>query len=170
MCIFAAEWFSLSVNFFTARDGVVMFSHNFKQFCILVQITTKGPDLLQNRSRKSPDSSWKSFFSPITTYFSTKSRWQNSVSEALCFTNFTTFAQVIERSVFGELLGEIPKECVECVKLDAVNFTEAEAKLFNEINLKHTSGCFGKDIFSTRDKMVQRDDFEKFVKYLIFCR
>ena len=46
----------------------------------------------------------------------------------------------------------------------------AEAKLLNEINLKHTSGCFGKDIFSTRDKMVQRDDFEKFVKYLIFCR
>ena len=82
----------------------------------------------------------------------------------------TYHVQVIERSVFGELLGEIPKECVECVKLDAVNLTEAEAKLLNEINLKHTSGCFGKDIFSTRDKMVQRDDFEKFVKYLIFCR
>ena len=82
----------------------------------------------------------------------------------------TYLVQVIERSVFGELLGEIPKECVECVKLDAVNLTEAEAKLLNEINLKHTSGCFGKDIFSTRDKMVQRDDFEKFVKYLIFCR
>ena len=82
----------------------------------------------------------------------------------------TYHVQVIDRSVFGELLGEIPKECVECVKLDAVNLTEAEAKLLNEINLKHTSGCFGKDIFSTRDKMVQRDDFEKFVKYLIFCR
>ena len=82
----------------------------------------------------------------------------------------TYLVQVIERSVFGELLGEIPKECVECVKLDAVNLTEAEAKLLNEINLKHTSGCFGKDIFSTRDKMVQRDDFEKLVKYLIFCR
>jgi len=78
--------------------------------------------------------------------------------------------KVIERSVFGELLGEIPKECVECVKLDAVNFTEAEAKLFNEINLKHTSGCFGKEIFSGRDKMVQREDFEKFVTYLLFCR
>ena len=82
----------------------------------------------------------------------------------------TYLVQVIERSVFGELLGEIPKECVECVKLDAVNLTEAEAKLLNEINLKHTSGCFGKDIFSIRDKMFQRDDFEKFVKYLIFCR
>ena len=69
----------------------------------------------------------------------------------------TYLVQVIERSVFGELLGEIPKECVECVKLDAVNLTEAEAKLLNEINLKHTSGCFGKDIFSTRDKMVQRE-------------
>jgi len=78
--------------------------------------------------------------------------------------------KVIERSVFGELLGEIPKECVECVKLDAVNFTEAEAKLFNEINLKHTSGCFGKEIFSGRDKMVQREEFEKFVTYLLFCR
>ena len=88
MCIFAAEWFSLSVNFFTARDGVVLFSHYFKQFCILVQIATKGPDLLQNRSRKSPDSSWKSFFSPITTYFSTKSRWQNFVAQALDNINY----------------------------------------------------------------------------------
>ena len=83
MCIFAAEWFSLSVSFFTARDGVVMFSHYFKQFCILVQIATTSPDMLQNRSRKSPDSPWKSFFSPTTTYFSTKSRWQNFVSGAL---------------------------------------------------------------------------------------
>ena len=83
MCIFAAELFSLSVKFFTARDGIVMFSHYFKQFWILVQIAIKSPDLLQNRSRKSPDSTWKSFFSPITTYFSTKSRWQNFVSQAL---------------------------------------------------------------------------------------
>ena len=82
----------------------------------------------------------------------------------------TLFLQVIERSVFGELLGEIPKECVECVKMDAVNFTEAEAKLWNEINLKHTSGGFGKEIFSGRDKMVPRDDFEKFVTFLLFCR
>ena len=81
--IFAAERFSLSVNFFTAWDGVVMFSHYFKHFCILVQIATKSPDLLQNRSRKSLDSSWKSFLPPITTYFSTKSRWQNFVSGAL---------------------------------------------------------------------------------------
>ena len=87
------------------------------------------------------------------------------------FANFSTSDhQVIERSVFGELLGEIPKECVECVKMDAVNFTEAEAKLCNEINLKHTSGCFGKEIFSGRDKMVRRDDFEKFVTFLLFCR
>ena len=75
--------FSLSVKFFTARDGVVMFSHYFKQFCILVQIATKGPDLLQNRSRKSPDSTGKSFSPPITTYFSSKSQWQNFVSQAL---------------------------------------------------------------------------------------
>ena len=83
MCIFAAEWFILSVNFFTARDGVVMFSHNFKQFCILVQIATKGPDLLQNRSQKVPILPESPFFSPITTYFSTKSRWQNFVTQPL---------------------------------------------------------------------------------------
>ena len=83
MCIFAAELFSLSVKFFTARDGIVMFSHYFKQFWILVQIAIRSPDLLQNRSRESPDSTWKSFFPPITTYFSTKSRWQNFVTHAL---------------------------------------------------------------------------------------
>ena len=73
----------VQVNFFMARDGTVMFSNFLKQFCILVQIAIKGPDLLQNRSRKSPDSTWKSFFPPITTYFSTKSRWQNFVAQAL---------------------------------------------------------------------------------------
>ena len=43
---------------------------------ILLQITIKGPDLLQNRSQKSPDSARKSFFPPIITYISTKSRWK----------------------------------------------------------------------------------------------
>ena len=83
--MFAAEWFSLSVNFFTAWDGVVMFSQYFKKFCILVLIATKSPDLLQHRSRKSPDSSWKSFSPPITTCFSTKSRRQNFVPQALLY-------------------------------------------------------------------------------------
>ena len=74
ICIFAAEWYSLSVNFFTARDGIVMFSHYFKPFSILVQITIKvpicsriGPEkvpilpespffpLLQHNSAQSPD-------------------------------------------------------------------------------------------------------------------
>jgi len=32
------------VNFFMARDGIVMFSHYFKQFCIVVQIAIKGPN------------------------------------------------------------------------------------------------------------------------------
>ena len=52
---------------------------------ILLQITIKGPDLLQNRSQKSPDSARKSFFPPITTYFSTKSRWKFFVVQALNF-------------------------------------------------------------------------------------
>ena len=62
-CIFAAEWCSLLVNFSTAWDGIVMCSRYFEQFGILVQITIKkSPNLLQNMSRKSPDSTWKSFF------------------------------------------------------------------------------------------------------------
>ena len=60
------------MNFFTARDGVVMFSHNFKQFCILVQITTKGPDLLQNRSGKVPILPESPFF-PLLQHISAQS-------------------------------------------------------------------------------------------------
>ena len=49
-----------------------MFSHYFKHVCILVQITIKGPDLLQNRSQKSPDSTRKSFF-PLLQHISAQS-------------------------------------------------------------------------------------------------
>ena len=44
----------------------------FKPFSILVQITIKSPDLLQNRSQKSPDSTWKSFF-PLLQHNSAQS-------------------------------------------------------------------------------------------------
>ena len=47
---YTSRFTQVQVNFFKARDGIVMFSHFLKQFCILVQITIKGPDLLQNRS------------------------------------------------------------------------------------------------------------------------
>ena len=77
------NFFSLSMKFFRVQDGIVMFSHYFKQFCILIQTAIKGPNLLQNRSWKSPDFSWKSFYPPITTYFSTMYRWQNFVAQAL---------------------------------------------------------------------------------------
>ena len=50
---FKNAWFDAKGYFFTARDRIVMFSHYFKHVCILVQITIKGPDLLQNRSQKS---------------------------------------------------------------------------------------------------------------------
>ena len=78
--------------------------------------------------------------------------------------------QVIERSVFGCLLGEVPKEAVESCRVDAVLLTEAEAKLLNEVNMKHCVGAYGKEAFSQRDKMVGKDEFEKFVAFLIFCR
>jgi hypothetical protein len=86
------------------------------------------------------------------------------------FGDTTGTLQVIERSVFGELLAETTKEAVECVKLEAVTLTEAEAKLLNEINMKHAGGSFGKEVFSQRDKMVERAEFEKFVTFLLFCR
>ena len=72
MCIFAAELFSLSVKSFTARDGIVMFSHYFKQFCILVQIATTSPDMLQNRSQKSPILPKSPFF-PLLQHISAQS-------------------------------------------------------------------------------------------------
>ena len=95
-------------------------------------------------------------------------------------------AQVVERSIFGELLGEIPKECVECcrseiiaiisssfmliIRLEAVTITDSEVKLINEIVMKHSNGMFGKEVYNQRDKMVKCDEFEKFVRFLLFCR
>jgi len=78
--------------------------------------------------------------------------------------------KIVEKSVFGELLKEIPQEAVECAAMEAVNITEAEAKLLNEVNMKHSEGAFGKETFSQRDKMVEKDQFEKFVTFLLFCR
>ena len=98
---------------------------------------------------------------------------------------------MVERSIFGELLGEIPKECVECcrlevipiistiitviilmtiIRLEAVTITDSEVKLINEIAMKHSNGVFGKEVYNQRDKMVKCDEFEKFVRFLLFCR
>ena len=56
----------------------------------------KGPTLLQNRSLKSPDSTWKSFFTLFTTYFSTKYLEQNCVVQALNFLPLTAHLRLPE--------------------------------------------------------------------------
>ena len=61
-----------ALNYFKAGDGIVMFSHYFKQFCVLAQKAIKGPGLLQNRSRKRTDLTWKSFF-PLLQHISAQS-------------------------------------------------------------------------------------------------
>ena len=43
ICIFVAQWYSLLVNFSTAREGIVKISRYFEPFNVLVQIRVRVP-------------------------------------------------------------------------------------------------------------------------------
>jgi len=47
--------------------------------------------------------------------------------------------------------------------------TQAESQLLNEINFQHSDSMYGKDQFTTKDKIVSLEDAKEFYSFLKFC-
>ena len=58
---------------------------------------------------------------------------------------------------------------VNCCHSRSYYITDAESKLLNEINLRHTDCAFGKEAFTSKDLVVRLKDAREFHKFLDLC-
>jgi hypothetical protein len=80
-----------------------------------------------------------------------------------------------EELVVRRLLEDLPGAAPRHAALHAELMTEAEARLYREINNKHLDGRLGEDKFDKAafvqgDKMVKLEDLRQFIDFLKFCR
>lgn len=61
-------------------------------------------------------------------------------------------------------------ELYSCISIKSCYITEIEARLLNEINVKHCDWQFGRDLFTVRDLIVSLADGLEFLKFLQTCQ
>jgi hypothetical protein len=77
--------------------------------------------------------------------------------------------RMVERRLLNRYLQVLPQEVKNCTNISSYYLTDAESKLFNEINLKHTDCAFGKEAFTNKDLVVRLTDAKEFYKFLDLC-
>ena len=77
--------------------------------------------------------------------------------------------RMVERKLLNKYLQVLPQEVNTCTCIRSYYLTDAESKLLNEINLKHTDCAFGKEAFTSKDLVVRLKDAREFHKFLDLC-
>lgn len=78
--------------------------------------------------------------------------------------------RMIELKLIGKFLNFLhPDIYSSCTCVRSYYITEAEARLFIEINHKHCDGDFGRDMFTQKDLVVRLSDATKFYQFLDIC-
>ncbi|XP_020803746.1 uncharacterized protein LOC110180420 isoform X4 [Drosophila serrata] len=78
--------------------------------------------------------------------------------------------RMIELKLLGKYLNCLhPDIYSSCTCVRSYYITDAEARLFIEINHKHCDGEFGRDIFTQKDLVVRLSDASKFYQFLDIC-
>ena len=77
--------------------------------------------------------------------------------------------KMLDRKILYKFLNVLPTEVFSCHKLTSYPITDQEAKLLNEINVRHADLQFGKDQFSTKDLVVKLSDAQQFYEFLDLC-
>ncbi|XP_037935445.1 uncharacterized protein LOC119669571 [Teleopsis dalmanni] len=78
--------------------------------------------------------------------------------------------RMIELKLLGKYLNSLhPDIYSSCTCVRSYYITDAEARLFIEINHKHCDGEFGRDLFTTKDLVVRLSDATKFHHFLDVC-
>merc|ERR1719150_3369202 len=80
-----------------------------------------------------------------------------------------TSVRMVERKLLNRFLQVLPPEVNNCTCIRSYYITDAESKLLNEINLKHTDCAFGKEAFTSKDLVVRLKDAKEFYKFLDLC-
>ncbi|XP_049826660.1 uncharacterized protein LOC109609470 isoform X2 [Aethina tumida] len=77
--------------------------------------------------------------------------------------------RMVEMKVLNTLLNYLHQDLYNCTNIRSYYITEAEARLFNEINYKHSDYQFGREQFTTRDLIVRYADANEFYQFLGHC-
>ena len=77
-----------------------------------------------------------------------------------------TSVRMVERKLLGRFLSVLPPEVNSCHCIRSYFITDAESKLLNDINLRHTDCYFGKEAFTTKDLVVRLKDAKEFYRFL----
>ena len=77
-----------------------------------------------------------------------------------------TSVRMVERKLLGRFLSVLPPEVNSCHVISSYFITDAESKLLNDINLRHTDCYFGKEAFTTKDLVVRLKDAKEFYRFL----
>merc|ERR1719266_634580 len=77
--------------------------------------------------------------------------------------------RMVERKLLNKFLSVLPTEVNSCHCIRSYYITDSEAKLLNEINIKHTDLHFGKEAFTTKDLVVKIAEAKEFYRFLDLC-
>lgn len=75
-----------------------------------------------------------------------------------------TSVRMVERKLLNKFLSVLPTEVNSCHCIRSYYITDTEAKLLNEINIKHADLHFGKEAFTTKDLVVRMADAKEFYR------
>ncbi|XP_050313066.1 uncharacterized protein LOC126748107 isoform X2 [Anthonomus grandis grandis] len=77
--------------------------------------------------------------------------------------------RMVELKVLNKWLNYLHQDLYNCTNIRSYYITEAEARLLNEINLKHCDYQFGREQFTQRDLIVRLADSNEFYQFLGHC-
>lgn len=77
--------------------------------------------------------------------------------------------RILESKLLNKYLSYLHSDIYSCTCIRSYYITEAESKLFNEINGKHCENQFGRDAFTCKDLVVRLSDAREFYTFLDVC-
>merc|ERR1719367_2629980 len=149
----------------SSRPGQPMIS-NYMQGGPQPKPTTSGQDQKQKIEKAIDEESkkgrfgWAEFEKNLIPYI-----FRNAGDKPERYTS----VRMVERKLLNKFLSVLPSEVNSCHCIRSYYITDAESKLLNEINLKHTDCHFGKEAFTSKDLVVRLSDGQEFYRFLDLC-
>ncbi|XP_060815000.1 uncharacterized protein LOC132906655 isoform X1 [Bombus pascuorum] len=77
--------------------------------------------------------------------------------------------RILESKLLNKYLSYLHSDIYSCTCIRSYYITEAESKLFTDINVKHCENQFGRDPFTCKDLVVRLSDAKEFYTFLDVC-
>ena len=78
--------------------------------------------------------------------------------------------RVLEQCITKMFTNVLRPELSGCVSIQSYYVSEIEARLLNEINVKHCDCQYGRELFTVRDLIINLDDALELIQFLQTCR